>query len=593
MSEMVYVTVKATVTECIIDASMKPNRPDTYFATAPEKRVGRKYKHNAFPQDFKQDKSNISSCASPGLVGMTGDEFCKCLVMIFEQLTALLRSSSSVLDFFDKEGIALNDYNNATSVGGGISNKSIGNLATANLNYQVPKTTALYAASELSQSLISDLFQARKEALPFITFEEIKNLWKICSDFASDIEDFFVGATSSASVLRSNLLAQAKSFVDQQQIRFMTDLAACLENEKWSPCAISAERQFAIAKLCGEDAINGESVNKADAIEARMHKIKECEEADIRGTKYKVVGSCMVLIDMIISELEQLSFLDCLSLMIAKKITELLRLFNTRAKQMVLGARALRSGAQLQSINTKHLALVVQCIDFITAAMVFVQSELVRNFPISRDSQTEETIAFVKQEFETIKEEYDAHREMIFEKFVTVIKAVVQHSLAPQIARIDFDNRAIQFSSEIGSEKSGAAVEICSFLEGILTNATMMHQVLSSILPEMQLQEIFLRIFTYIDQYVPVLFVKAAQATASKMNATTPMSKANPGFSFPKKRGGMRRMIEEIIWTTAKLNQLSGVKPYTFTMASILGRKMGAVRKISSNDPGTDDSVRR
>ena len=49
--------------------------------------------------------------------------------------------------------------------------------------------TALYASSELSQTLISDILTMRKEAFSWIRFEEIKCLWRICSKFSSEIEE--------------------------------------------------------------------------------------------------------------------------------------------------------------------------------------------------------------------------------------------------------------------------------------------------------------------------------------------------------------------------------------------------------------------
>ena len=41
-------------------------------------------------------------------------------------------------------------------------------------------------------------------------------------------------------------------------------------------------------------------------------------------------------------------------------------------------------------------------------------------------------------------------------------------------------------------------------------------------------------------------------------------------------------MIEERIRMTTTLNQLGEITPYTFTIASVLGRKMGVVKKKPS-----------
>jgi vacuolar protein sorting-associated protein 54 len=575
---MVYVTVKTTLEECVADSSIKKA-----FGLAS---ANRKHLHDGFqPQDSNMVDGNVSF--SSALVSMSNEVLSECLKMIFEQILRLLRCSSLVMEFLDSEGISLcDDIKNPAGSFSKSSDSSIIVLANDHCSI-VAKTTACRAASDLCVSLISDLFSARKEVGSFIKFEEMQHIWKICTKFSYDIEDLNVALTPSADTLRALLLTHAKAFIDQQHISHMTTLAACLDSEKWVQCSVSAERQYAIAKLCDQD-----TSSKHNSIETKVSDEKKVQKnlngAVIAERKYKVVWSCLLVMDLIFTDIECASFFESLSLSIAKKITELLRLFNARAKQMVLGAGALHSGAQLQSINTKHLALALQCIDFITECIPYIQSNAVRNDPAG--NPLSETSAFVKEEFQRVKKEYDKHREMIFEKFVTIIKAVVQHSLAPQISSTDFDKRAEHFSSDIGSEKSGAVVQVCPFLEGLLTNASMMHQVLRSMLPESQVEDVFLRIFTFIDQQVPILFVMATQTSRDdKLNVVEvatkdiKIKKHQPCFSFPKKRDGMRRMLEEIIWTTVKLNQLSGVRPYTFTMASILGKKMGVVKKSNAS----------
>lgn len=572
LSEMVYVTVKTTLEECVTESSVRKAHglPSTNR---------RQFQDGFQPQDSNVVDENVS--LSSALLGISTDVFSECLKMIFEQISRLLRCSSLVMEFLDREGIYLYDINYLPDIVSQSNESSINVIANEHCS-SVAKTTAYGAASELCISLISDLFSARKEVASFIKFEEMQHIWKICTNFSNEIEELNAAYAPSADTLRALLLTQAKAFIDQQHISHMTTLAACLDSEKWVQCLVSAERQYAIDNLCGKGTSRkNNSIDTQVADEKRVQK--NLNEAIIGERKYKVVWSCLLLTDLIISDIEYASFFENLSLSIAKKITELLRLFNARTKQMVLGAGALRSGAQLQSINTKHLALTLQCIDYIADLIPCIQSVAVRNS--TTGNSLSETSAFVTNEFLRVQKEYDKHREMIFEKFVTIIKAVVQHSLAPQISSTDFDKRAEQFSSDIGSEKSGDVVQVCPFLEGLLTNASMMHQVLSSILPQSQVEDVFLRIFTYIDQQVPILFVMATQSATSRADATKDIKIKNiqPCFSFPKKRNGMRRMLEEIIWTTVKLNQLSGIRPFTFTMASMLGKKMGVVKKSNAS----------
>jgi vacuolar protein sorting-associated protein 54 len=58
------------------------------------------------------------------------------------------------------------------------------------------------------------------------------------------------------------------------------------------------------------------------------------------------------------------NFLPFLSLEVVQRVVEILKLFNTRTCQLVLGAGAMQVSG-LKSITSKHLALASQVISFI------------------------------------------------------------------------------------------------------------------------------------------------------------------------------------------------------------------------------------
>jgi vacuolar protein sorting-associated protein 54 len=161
-----------------------------------------------------------------------------------------------------------------------------------------------------------------------------------------------------------------------------------------------------------------------------------------------------------------------------------------------------------------------------------------------------------------IKKDYVDHSEKVLNKFVTIIGGIVEHGLAPRIATTDFDARARDLPLN-----DSPKVECCVFLDGISSSTRKMHQVLSALLPPDHLQDVFSRIFAYVDTKVPTLFINAAA-----VNSNT--SDGSSSFQFPKSDKGKLRLISEVEYTMKALNKLPGALPWDFTAMNVLARKL-------------------
>jgi vacuolar protein sorting-associated protein 54 len=234
------------------------------------------------------------------------------------------------------------------------------------------------------------------------------------------------------------------------------------------------------------------------------------------------------------------------------KVGELLRLFNTRATNLVLGAGAIHSAARLKSINAKHLSLVTQCLGMMTALLPHIRAALMAQLPSKQHT--------LLNDLDKIKKEYMDHSEKVLNKFVTIIGGIVEHGLAPRIANTDFDARAKELSSDTQE------IACCVFLDGVSTNTRKMHQVLNAMLPPDHLQDVFSRIFAYVDQKVPTLLISAASGSSAANGKAT--------FRLPTSDDGKHRLIMEVEDMTIKLNGLDGVLPWDFTCTNVLERKL-------------------
>lgn len=145
---------------------------------------------------------------------------------------------------------------------------------------------------------------------------------------------------------------------------------------------------------------------------------------------------------------------------LASNLLELLKLFNSRSSQLILGAGATKS-AGLKNITSKHLALSSQALSFITALIPYIREFVRRHTPPSTP---------LMAEFDKAKRLYQEHQSGIHEKLVDIMSArSMMHVDA--MKKVDWD-----------SQTGTSAVN--SYME-ILTKETLtLHRVLSKHLPE-------------------------------------------------------------------------------------------------------------
>lgn len=279
----------------------------------------------------------------------------------------------------------------------------------------------------------------------------------------------------------------------------------------------------------------------------------------MEGTRYKVVWSCLLLLEMVMDDVACAAHFQTLAANVVSKVSELLRLFNTRSTQLVIGAGAIHSAARLKSINAKHLAIVTQCIALVLAVLPHVRAALMAQLPAKQHA--------LLYDLDKIKADYKEHSEKILSKLVSIIGGIVEHSLAPKIANTDFDARAKNASLNASSSDNATAtaVECCPFLSQVVTNTRKMHQVLLMMLPGTHLRDVFSRIFAYLDHKVPLLFKAAAEQRAQ--------------FSMPITNDGKLEMIKEVEYMATMLNGLLGVQPWTFTAMKILEQELDITRE--------------
>lgn len=522
LCDLISVTVKAIVTECVADAAKTSG-----------------------------NGKDASAKGISGVASMSLDQFLDCLKMLFEQVLCLLWGAVAVNKYCISEGILLDDRaaaNEATNSTDGTGNEASQHTKSAS-------AAALSAAADLAEKSVSELLRLRREAHSLVSFDGMRQLWDTSLTFTLQLERF---SGKKAYGLRSTLLAQAKSFVERKHESNMSSLVAALDSERWVQCNVSAERQAALTRLCsGRAAFSSRAtargVENVATSSVPPSPAAKMADADVEGVRYKVVWSCLLLLEMVMDDVACAAHFQTLATNIVGKVCELLRLFNTRSTHLVLGAGAIHSAARLKSINAKHLAIVTQCIALMLAILPHIRAALMAQLPAKQHA--------LLTDLDKIKADYSEHIEKVLNKLVSIIGGIVEHSLAPKISQTSFDERATSITMP---ENPDAVLECCAFLDSVLTNTTKMHQVLKVMLPDELLRDVFSRIFAYLDHKIPSLYKVAA--TSVEKN-----------FTMPATDNGKIRMIKEVQYMTGALNCLPGVLPWKFTAMKVLEQELDII----------------
>jgi vacuolar protein sorting-associated protein 54 len=177
---------------------------------------------------------------------------------------------------------------------------------------------------------------------------------------------------------------------------------------------------------------------------------------------------------------------------IAPQLLEVLKLFNSRSSQLILGAGATRS-AGLKNITTKHLALSSQALSFVIALVPYAR-EFVR-----RHGQGNQVMA----EFDKVKRLCQEHQTGIHEKLVDIMSSrSTVHVNA--MKRIDWD-----------ADNSSTSVH--SYMETLVKETGTLHRVLSKHLPDTTVEMIIGPVFSsYRDQWMKAFEEAQVESEAGK-----------------------------------------------------------------------------
>ncbi|XP_010439705.1 PREDICTED: vacuolar protein sorting-associated protein 54, chloroplastic isoform X1 [Camelina sativa] len=334
-------------------------------------------------------------------------------------------------------------------------------------------TEAVFAACEVTHARWAKLLGVRALLHPKLKLQEFMSIYDLTQEFITSTEK--IGGRLGSSI-RGTLQSQAKAFVDSQHEARMTKLKAVLDQETWDEIDVPEEFQSIISSLfasqelisrkvdadhktyhsnslppngsltsgIGDQNTNlrneksesgeGPAVNDSQVKSTVAPVSLERSKAGVssvpnnqsnqkahgksnllyQGVGYHMVNCGLILLKMLAEYIDMNHSLPALSSEVAFRVAEVLRFFNTRTCQLVLGAGAMQVSG-LKSIKAKHLALASQVIDFTYTIILETRRILFSKVPETRKPM-------LSVEFDKVAQDYRIHRDEIYTKLVQIMR---------------------------------------------------------------------------------------------------------------------------------------------------------------------------
>ncbi|XP_072984180.1 vacuolar protein sorting-associated protein 54, chloroplastic [Typha latifolia] len=405
-------------------------------------------------------------------------------------------------------------------------------------------TEAVFAACDAAHGRWAKLLGVRALLHPKLRLQEFLSIYNITQDFIGATEK--IGGRLGYSI-RGTLQSQSKAFVDFQHDSRMTKIKAVLDQETWVAVEVPDEFQAIVVSLSSNDLrVNNDELILTDSSskmvdsEVSAHQehhslnvsventgghsnqvagsTQDCKppvrtydnnmNEHIRSTSqsivhggvgYHMVNCGLILLKMLSEYVDISKCLPLLSSEVVQRVVEILKLFNTRTCQLVLGAGAMQVSG-LKSITSKHLALASQIISFIYAIIPDIRRVLFLKIPEARKP-------LLMSEVDRVAQDYKIHRDEIHTKLVQIMRERLLANLRklPQIVEgwnvpEDNDLQPSQFAKSVTKE------------------VTYLHRILSQTLLEVDVQAIFRQVVQIFHSHITEAF--------SKLEVNTPQARS-------------------------------------------------------------------
>ncbi|CAG7962407.1 unnamed protein product [Penicillium nalgiovense] len=396
---------------------------------------------------------------------------------------------------------------NPQSIDRAIKSSQIGptasDLAQDEILQVLDMSSLLGQAVDIAQSQITKVLKVRSEQTAQLSKEEFLRYFTLNRLFADECEAI---SGRSGTALKTIVGNQIRDFITRFGDSQRHQIVSVMDADRWDARDFGDSENTVLTRILDASTKDVDAWLEVSKIWVQPDGTEQARLGDTateNGTDKSKVRSAVIdeqkyiLPDSAVAVMRSIEEFDFLmsnipSMIqdIAPHLLDILKLFNSRSSQLILGAGATRS-AGLKNITTKHLALSSQALSFVIALVPYVR-EFVR-----RHGQNP-----LMAEFDKVKRLCQEHQSGIHEKLVDIMSSRSSVHVNA-MKKIDWD------------AKGASAVN--PFMETLAKETGTLHRVLSKHLPDMTVSMIMVPVFnSYRDQWTKAFQEADVQTEAGK-----------------------------------------------------------------------------
>ncbi|THV85870.1 Vps54-domain-containing protein [Aureobasidium pullulans] len=365
------------------------------------------------------------------------------------------------------------------------------------LSQALDMSSLLGQAVDVAHTQVTRILKVRTEQVNQLPLERFLRYFTINRLFADECEAISGrSGTQLKALVNTQINTFVRAFGDAENQR----IAQTLDSDQWEAKDFKEPDQALLSRILEgmssdpavwlrgtrvwEDPSQPESTNGTPAPNGENNDTKPANRpAYVDETRYILVSSAISLLRPIDNFLALMAGIPSITSAAVPALIDVLRTFNSRTSQLILGAGATRI-AGLKNITTKHLALASQALSFVIAMSPYLRESVRRHASSANKGE-------VLGEFDKLKRLYQDHQMAIHDKLVEIMTArATSHVNA--MKKLDFD-------AEAKKNADGTS----AYMETLTKETGTLHRVLSRHLADMDVTVILSQIFSsYKEQWL-------------------------------------------------------------------------------------------
>ncbi|CAL1705267.1 unnamed protein product [Somion occarium] len=384
----------------------------------------------------------------------------------------------------------------------------------------------LSSAGELANGRAGKVVNVRSEQHTNLDLPEFYTFFTVSWDFVVKSE---VICKRMIVALRGVIVSQAKTFLQAFHQTRISQSAKLVEDEQWNPAEVIPPVQRQVDMLVDASirdpreflfnpppahhvsplpptspglsasptlTANGSTqlpssplpspnLNQTQVNGSPRRSANPSKHLKIEDRNYFAVGATLEVLLLLVDYLKVIMNLPMLTTDTMSRVIELLKAFNSRTCQVVLGAGAMRS-AGLKNITAKHLALASQSLSIMISLIPYVRETFRRHLNQKQ--------AVILIEFDKLKRDYQEHQNEIHAKLIAIMgDRLTAHIRSLQSVRWD-----------LPPQRQG----VNEYMELLVKETVTLHKVLSRYLSPSIVEYVMSQVFAAINHRLSEEYTK-------------------------------------------------------------------------------------